>query len=71
MAVASATHTLDEAVRRLIAARVEQGLPPTIKDPAALNQIATILRTPLVNGGARPPTRRRARAVAAGVEEAK
>lgn len=63
MAVASATDTFDEAVMRLIAARVEQGLPPSVKDPTALSQIATVIRAPFAHSSARLPSRRRARAV--------
>lgn len=36
---------IQEAVDRLVAARVEQGLPPTVKDPLVLAKIAAILRT--------------------------
>ncbi len=68
MAVASAIDTFDEAVRRLIAARVEQGLAPTVKDPAALSQIATVIRGPFTHGRVRPALRRRDRAVGVAVE---
>ncbi len=34
----------EPAVRRLLASRQEQGLPPTVTDPVALSHIAAILR---------------------------
>ncbi len=37
--------SLDVAVDRVLATRVEQGLPPTVTDPVALARIASILRT--------------------------
>lgn len=35
---------MDEAVKRLIDARVAQGLPPTVTDPSVLARIAVILK---------------------------
>jgi hypothetical protein len=34
--------TPEQAVKRLVAARTEQGLPPTIENPVALDKAAAI-----------------------------
>lgn len=42
--VGEALETFEEAVQRLLDARAAQGLPPTVEDAAALEQIAGVIR---------------------------
>ncbi len=36
--------SFEDVVKRLLDARTEQGLPPTVEDAAALEQIAAVIR---------------------------